>query len=246
MKYPIVLGSILISSFFVSPVAFAQVENTRLKSIDDAIAREIASDPLTASVRKVLPSVLSITIISKKIIGGGTGIIVSKNGFILTNKHVVHDNQSLYFVTMPDGSQKRAHVWYRDPDQDFALLKVDATFPTSSIATLGTSSSLKIGQRVGAIGNANGLYKNAISAGTIVGFNKSIHASAGDIEEYLSGLIESTLPLTVGYSGGPLVTTNGTVVGLSVAADNRTNHSYSIPIDQIKSKIQGYLKSSIK
>ncbi|MCC2630193.1 MAG: putative family peptidase [Candidatus Paceibacter sp.] len=222
-----------------SPVHAQSIPNQA--AIDEAIRQELANDPLTASVKKSLQSVVAITILTETMRGAASGVVLTKNGLILTNKHVVANSKALYVVTLPDGTQKVAKIWYRDPVQDFALIKIDSKF--KNVATLGASSKLTLGQRVAAIGNAHGLNKNAISAGVIFAIDTKIHAKtvSGSVEENLSGLIVTTAPITVGYSGGPVVTTNGTVIGLNVATDGV--RGYAIPIDEIKTKIKGYLQS---
>ena len=120
----------------------------------------------------------------RKEIGGGTGFIVSGNGLVITNKHVVLDKEADYTVFTNDGSKFAATVLARDPFQDLAVLKIEGTttFPT---VQLGDSNDLEIGQTVIAIGNALGEFRNTVSVGVISGLGRTITASGGGFVETL-------------------------------------------------------------
>ncbi len=167
-------------------------------------------------------------------VGGGTGFLVTSDGYIVTNRHVVEDDAASYTVLLADGSQQPAQVIYKDQQNDLAVIKI----PGSKYATvsLGDSGSLKLGQTVIAIGNALAEYNNSVSVGIISGLNRSIQASSPNGQtEQLSGIIQTDAAINPGNSGGPLVDLNGNVVGINVATVTGTNSiSFSIPIDQVK------------
>ncbi len=174
----------------------------------------------------------------KREIGGGSGFIVSSDGLVVTNKHVVEDADAEYTIVLTDGKKYAAKVLARDPLNDLAVLKIDAdNLPT---LPLGSSASLKPGQEVIAIGNALGEFSNTVSTGVISGLSRSITAfeGMGFDSEQLNGLIQTDASINPGNSGGPLLNTDGAVIGINVAvAQNAQNIGFAIPIDQVKNTI---------
>ena len=110
--------------------------------------------------------------VERRQIGAGTGFIIRKDGYILTNRHVVDDAQATYTILLSDGGQKNASVIYKDQNNDVALLKIDGG--SLPIANLGDSGTLKLGQTVAAVGNALGEYNNSVSVGIISRLNPSL------------------------------------------------------------------------
>jgi serine protease Do len=166
-------------------------------------------------------------------VGAGSGFIVSSDGYIVTNKHVIEDDEAEYTAVFSDGRLQPAHVIYKDPSQDIAIIKVEGNYTP---VELGDSSSLKIGQTVIAIGNALGEYNNSVSTGIISGLDRSIHAlnERGGGEE-LTGVIQTDAAINRGNSGGPLVNGQGQVIGVNVATVvGSSNISFAIPIDEVK------------
>jgi len=174
-------------------------------------------------------------------VGAGSGFIISSNGYIITNRHVVDDQSVRYTVLLNNGSQKLATVVYKDNDIDIAILKIDGSnYP--SIA-MGNSDALKLGQSVFAVGNALGEYNNSVSVGIISGLNRDIEAFGGNKSEKLKGVIQTDAAINPGNSGGPLVNLNGEVVGVNVAYNqNAQNIGFSIPINSIKNIINSYVR----
>lgn len=178
-------------------------------------------------------------------IGAGTGFIIASNGYILTNKHVVGDQDALYTVVLNDGTQMNGSVVYRDPTNDIALMKVEGS--GFSAIPLGTSSNVQIGTNIVAIGNALGQYSNTISAGIISGLNRTIIATdpVTDEEVELEGVIQTDAAINPGNSGGPLLNLYGQVIGITTAyVVGSNNISFSIPIDEAKEAISQYIQSS--
>jgi len=169
-------------------------------------------------------------------IGGGTGFIVSPDGLIVTNKHVVYDESAEYTVLMNDGTKYPAPVLARDPVQDIAILKISAhNLPT---VKLGNSDNLRIGQTVIAIGNALGEFRNTVSVGVISGLSRTITASGGGIIEQLEEVIQTDAAINEGNSGGPLLNIYGEVIGINTAmAQGAENIGFAIPINKAKKVI---------
>jgi len=174
----------------------------------------------------------------KQEVGGGSGFIISSDGMILTNKHVVSDASADYTVLTNDGKKYDAKVLARDPVQDLAVIKIDAT--NLPVVTLGDSDSIKLGQTAIAIGNALGEFRNTVSVGAISGLSRSITASGGPFgSESLQNLIQTDAAINPGNSGGPLLNLKGEVIGIDTAvASNAQNIGFAIPINQAKRDIQ--------
>lgn len=179
----------------------------------------------------------------KQKVGAGTGFLVSANGYIITNRHVVADDTASYTVLMADGSQKPAKVIYKDLVNDIAMVKIDGAGYKS--VELGDSSSLHLGESVFAVGNALGEYNNSVSQGIISGLNREIQASdaASGGTETLKGVIQTDAAINPGNSGGPLVDLNGKIIGVNVATVVGSNNiGFSIPINTAKGIISSLVK----
>jgi serine protease Do len=185
----------------------------------------------------------------KQEIGGGTGFIISEDGMILTDKHVVQDEEADYTILTNDGKKYPAKVLARDPIQDLAVLKIDKDKIISeegdflqepfSLVKLGDSSSLQIGQTAIAIGNALGEFRNTISVGVISGLGRTITASGEGMTETLEDVIQTDAAINKGNSGGPLLNLEGEVIGINVAmAEEAQNIGFSIPINKAKRDIE--------
>jgi len=174
-------------------------------------------------------------------IGGGTGFIVSEDGLIVTNKHVVLDEDADYTVLTNKEEKYEAKVIARDPINDLAILKIDKLgLPTLDLAD---SANLKLGQSVIVIGNALGEYRNTVSTGVISGLSRSITAGGSGFVEELSGVIQTDAAINPGNSGGPLLDLSGKVIGVSTAiAVNAENIGFAIPINDAKKIIENVKK----
>jgi serine protease Do len=174
----------------------------------------------------------------KQKVGGGTGFIVSSDGLIITNKHVVSDSKAEYTVYLNDGRKFKAEVLALHPTDDLALIKIKANnLPT---LVLGDSDKVKIGQFVIAIGNSLGEFQNTVSFGVVSGLRRSITASdqSGNVER-LEGLIQTDAAINFGNSGGPLINLKGEVIGVNTAiAGGAENISFAIPINRAKKMIE--------
>lgn len=174
----------------------------------------------------------------KQQVSAGTGFVVSADGLILTNKHVVTDEKAEYTVISKDGTKYPAEVLARDPLQDLAILKAqNINLPALK---LGDSDKLQAGQSVIAIGNALGEFQNTVSVGVISGLQRTITASSGFGEsEVLEELIQTDTAINRGNSGGPLLNLSGEVIGVNVAmAAGAENIGFAIPINKAKKDIE--------
>ncbi len=170
-------------------------------------------------------------------VAAGSGFIINSNGLILTNKHVVNISGANYTVIANDGKKYPAQVLARDPVQDLAVVKINAS--GLSALTLGDSANLQIGQTVIAIGNALGQFSNSVSKGVISGLSRSITASeGGGSSETLSQVIQTDAAINPGNSGGPLLNLAGQVIGVNTAiVQGAQNIGFAIPINQAKKDI---------
>jgi S1-C subfamily serine protease len=185
----------------------------------------------------------------KKEVGGGTGFVVSEDGMILTNRHVVLDTAADYTVLTNDGRKFPAKVLARDPVQDLAILKIEQektvdkegklNLKKFSTVKLGDSDKLQIGQTVIAIGNVLGEFRNSVSVGVISGLGRTITASGGGLVETLEDVIQTDAAINQGNSGGPLLNLKGEVVGINTAMVLEAQSvGFAIPINKAKKDIE--------
>jgi len=165
----------------------------------------------------------------------GSGFMVSKDGLIVTNKHVVADATLTYKVSTPDGKTYDVKSISRDPNNDIAVIKIDAT--GLKPVELGDSANLQVGQFVIAIGTALGEFRNTVTTGVISGLGRGIEAGedfSGYVER-LDNVIQTDAAINPGNSGGPLLNSAGQVIGINVAiAQGANNVAFSIPINTVK------------
>lgn len=196
-------------------------------------------------VKNVGPSVVSITTssssqsifgLNQQQSGAGTGMIVTSDGLILTNKHVV-EGATGFTVTLSDGKQYPAKLVTTDPANDVAFLRIDAK--DLKAVDLADSDQVVVGQRVVAIGNALGEFANTVTEGVISGKSRPIEASDGQgSTEQLSNLFQTDAAINPGNSGGPLVNIEGQVIGMNTAvAGSAQNIGFAIPINEVKAAI---------
>ena len=174
----------------------------------------------------------------KQQVGAGSGFIVSSDGMIVTNKHVVEDKTADYEVYLSNGKKYPAKVLARDSVLDVAVVKIDAS--GLPYLNLGNSGALKLGQSVIAIGNALGQFQNTVSVGVVSGLSRSITAGDGSTgqTEALDHVIQTDAAINPGNSGGPLLNLSGEVVGVDTAiVSGSQNIGFALPINSIKSVI---------
>lgn len=170
---------------------------------------------------------------TKKRVSAGTGFLVSSDGLIITNKHVIADEKAQYTVILSDKRKFDAKIMAKDPVQDIAILKIEGKdLPT---LPLGNSDSIQIGQTAIAIGYALGEFTNTVSKGIISGLGRTVVASAGfGQSETLQGVIQTDTAINPGNSGGPLLNLRGEVIGVNTAiASGAENVGFALPINEV-------------
>jgi S1-C subfamily serine protease len=179
---------------------------------------------------KVEPSVVDIVAQSRRETGEGTGIVISPDGYILTNAHVVSGATTVTVTTASSAKALSATVIGADTAHDVALIKVDNPAGALPAADLGRSADVKVGDDVVAIGNALGLRGDpTVTRGIVSALNRTV--------DNLTGMIQTDAAINPGNSGGPLVNSTGQVIGINtaVAADGAQNIGFAIPIDKARS-----------
>jgi serine protease Do len=176
----------------------------------------------------------------------GSGFVVSGDGLVVTNKHVVSDTNATYNIITSDNKKYAVVKVYRDPLNDIAFLKIDLGQNVSESlkpVPLGDSSNLQVGQFVVAIGTALGEFNNTVTTGVISGLGRAI--TAGDqfqgYVENLTNVIQTDAPINPGNSGGPLVNSSGEVIGINTAiAQNGQNIGFSLPVNLLKESLNNF------
>lgn len=175
-------------------------------------------------------------------VGGGSGFIISADGMILTNKHVVLEKDASYTVLTNDGKKYDAKVLAQDPALDLAVVKISAS--GLPVVRLGDSDSVKLGQTAIAIGNALGEFRNTVSVGVISGLARTITASGGGQTETIEGVLQTDAAINQGNSGGPLLNLKGEVIGINTAmVSGAQNIGFAIPINKAKRAIDSVQRS---
>lgn len=173
-------------------------------------------------------------------VGGGSGFIVSNDGLIVTNNHVVVDQTARYSVLLNDGTVYTVDVLARDSDLDIAILKINQPIEIKlTYLEFGDSANLKLGQTVVAIGNALAEFQNSVSVGVVSGLSRSIVASdQWGRSEQLDQVIQTDAAINPGNSGGPLLNLEGKVVGVNVATSRGAdNIGFALPAQVVKQAV---------
>ncbi len=176
-------------------------------------------------------------------IGGGSGFIVSPDGYLITSRHVVADLEADYTVILGPKKKYSAKVLARDPINDIAILKVkDKKFP---YLELGDSNKIDLGEEVIAVGNALGEFSDTVSSGIISGLSRYIQATdhLNLQSERLRGLIQTDAAINPGNSGGPLINMEGKAIGINTAmVMGAQNIGFAIPINYAKKDLEEVIK----
>lgn len=176
--------------------------------------------------------------------GAGSGIIISKDGYVMTNKHVVPDGTNNVTVITSDGHEyKNVKVVARDPSNDIAFLKIDNANGLVP-AQIGDSNQVQPGQQVVAIGNALGIFRNSVTSGIISGTGRPLTASddTGATSEQLEDMFQTDAAINPGNSGGPLVNLKGEVIGMNTAvSQDGQGIGFAIPMADAKVEISSII-----
>lgn len=238
------------------------------ENITPAVVKVVEESELTDAIEEVAPSVVSIVALKDVPVGGGqvhlqgpysfffqqpqnsveyeyqevsggTGFIVNVDGLILTNRHVVQDEEADYRVVLNDGKEYEAEVVSRDPFDDIAVVKIVMTEGEKAdfeYVEFGDSDDLKVGQTVVAIGNALAEYDNTATEGIISAKGRDVAAynEGAGLTQNLSGLLQTDAAINFGNSGGPLVNLEGQVIGMNTAVANAANGiGFAIPSNDL-------------
>ena len=168
----------------------------------------------------------------------GSGIIVTENGYILTNEHVSGEKFGKCYVTFENGSNFPADVIWSDTNLDLSIIKINAKGLKK--ASLGDSNNIKIAEKVYAIGNPVGFeFEKTVTSGIISGVNRTIKFEENEKTIYMSSLIQTDTSINPGNSGGPLINLNGEVIGInSVKITSADGIGFAIPINTVKPIIE--------
>ncbi|MFA5623098.1 MAG: trypsin-like peptidase domain-containing protein [Candidatus Dojkabacteria bacterium] len=173
----------------------------------------------------------------------GTGFIVDSNGIIITNQHVVSNSQASYIAITNEGKKYPVTEIIRDDSNDIAILKVDAT--NLKAIELGDSDNLLAGQTVIAIGTPLGEYAGSVTTGVISGLSRSVTTSSGwfgSTTKVYENVIQTDAAVNPGNSGGPLISTEGKVIGVNFATSSGAdNISFALPINIVKQRLSEYI-----
>lgn len=252
--FAIILVLFCLLAGFIGSAAFSILGDmkdiTHLESGQDGnkiVTQE--EEDIAGVVQKVGPSVVSVVTSltqtsfdgTQEYQGAGTGIIVGADGYILTNKHVIEDSKTVSVILSDGTTYDDVKVIGTDPLNDIAFLKIPGA-SNLPVAQLGDSKSLRIGQKVIAIGNALGQYQNTVTSGIISGTGRPITARSGANLETLTDLIQTDAAINSGNSGGPLLNLQGQVIGMNTAvAEDAQGIGFAIPIAATKGMLKGVL-----
>ncbi len=197
---------------------------------DDRDLLDAYSRAVVGVVERVGPAVVSIRVTMKAASrpfgeGAGSGVVVTPDGFILTNNHVIEAARNLT-VSLTEGNEFSATVVGADPATDLAVIRVGAT--GIPIAEFGNSDTLRVGQLVIAIGNPLG-FQNTVSTGVVSALGRSLRSQSGRLIE---NVVQTDVSLNPGNSGGPLVDSRGRVIGINTAMISMAQGiSFAVPVN---------------
>jgi serine protease Do len=178
-------------------------------------ALDAYSTIVTSVAERLGPSVANLRIFNRRrTAGGGSGVVITPDGFMLTSAHVVAGTSARVSASFIDGSDVAASVVGADPLSDLAVLRLDS--PAAPAAELGDAAALRVGQLVVAIGNPHG-YAGSVTAGVVSALGRSLPARSGATTRIIDDVIQTDAALNPGNSGGALVDGHGRVVGINTA-----------------------------
>ena len=249
-----ILGSAITYNFLITRNMNSNVTETEPGSTTPVKINTSDSENVGSAVfKKVVPSVVGITTKgyqrtifgTQAITGTGSGVIISKDGYILTNSHVIRIGENIskdVEVYLNDGQKVKGKVVWSDKAVDIAIVKIEGA-KNLVPAELGDSDSLEVGQTAIAIGNPIDLaFQRSLSKGVISGLNRFIGQVDGG--GYMVGLIQTDASINGGNSGGPLVDQSGKIIGINtVKLQSAEGMGFAIPINSIKPIIESVLKT---
>ena len=212
-------------------------EKEEQKEVVDVIAQATSSVVGISKVKNIGSTIFLKDGSSK--LGLGTGLIVTDNGYILTNAHVSGEKYSTCYVTLETGEVFTGNVVWSDMDVDLAILKISAK--NLIYAKLGDSDNIKVGENVYAIGNPIGFeFERTVTSGIISAIDRTIKIEEEE-DSYMSNLIQTDATINLGNSGGPLINIDGEVVGINtLKITSAEGISFAVPINLVKTIIEKF------
>ena len=208
-------------------------------SNDEVSIKEITKGVVGISkIKDVGDSVLASSKIEE--LGLGSGMIISNNGYILTNWHVAGNKYSSCYVTLENGKTYKGSTVWADADLDVAIVKIEENGLT--YLNLGNSDSIDLGEKVYAIGNPIGVeFQRTVTSGIISGLHRTIKIEENNKSSYMEGLIQTDASINHGNSGGPLINSKGEVIGINtIKIADVEGIGFSIPINVVKPVIESF------
>ena len=249
----VVAASIFIYDMYTNIDVYSaeEEENKAIKLSSNKSDVQLDEEDATKVLEKTIKCVVGISKIkntgssiflnnSTSELGLGTGMIVSKNGYILTNWHVAGNKYSNCYVTLDNGSVYNGNVMWADSDLDLAIIKISAS--NLNYISLGDSDNIKIGEKTYAIGNPIGVeFQRTVTSGIISGVNRTIKIEEDNEASYMEDLIQTDATINPGNSGGPLINTKGEVIGVnSIKIKEAEGIGFAIPINIIKPILESF------
>lgn len=219
------------------------IEDSQIIQTVKDISPSIVSIVITKNLPLYKEQVFSGNVYKNTMIGGGSGFIVTADGLVVTNTHVVNDDNARYTVILNDKTEYNAKVVSISPFSDIALLQIESDDKTNvdglPVVKFGSIEKLQVGQKVIAVGNALAQYENTVTSGIVSAIGRTIPAeSSGSLKE-LTNLIQTDAAMNQGNSGGPLVNLNGEVIGVNTAvATGAQGIGFAIPVSDVLSMLE--------
>ena len=226
-----------------------KVDSTRMLQTVEEVEEE--NRTITQVIKKVNESIVGIsklkslgsTIFTQNDmteLGLGTGMIVSENGYILTNEHVSGEKYSSCYVTLPSGKSYTANVLWSDSNIDLAIIKINAK--NLPYVTFGDSENIKVGEKVYAIGNPIGFeFQRTVTSGIVSAINRTITLEEDGKNSYMEDLIQTDATINPGNSGGPLINASGEVIGVNtVKITSAEGIGFAVPINTVKTIVRKF------
>lgn len=238
--------SLVSNSGLTNPLLAPTEDGNNIVFKDEADLIEVAKKASQSVVSIVTSQVSGRGYYQQNMEGAGTGIIISKDGYVLTNKHVISGTDRVEIV-MSNGTRfNDVKIIGVDPLNDLAFLKI-RDGKDLPVASIGDSGTVRVGQRVIAIGNSLGQYQNTVTSGIISGLGRPVTAASNELGtkvESLSDLLQTDAAINPGNSGGPLINMSGQVIGVNTAiASNAQSIGFAIPINAAKGLIRGVIET---
>ena len=248
------IGSIVLYEMVTTNYKISQIQNQQpeIQKVSQDIRETISKNKekeITEIIEETIKSVVGISKIknsgtsifgetSIQQLGLGTGVVISENGYILTNEHVSGAKYSSCYVTLENGDVYNGNVVWSDSNLDVAIVKINMKGLTA--ITLGDSETIKIAEQVYAIGNPIGVeFQRTVTAGIISGKDRTIKIEENGTSTYMEDLIQTDATINPGNSGGPLINTKGEMLAInSVKITSAEGIGFAIPINIIKPVIE--------